>query len=180
MTARIPPLPPEENSGCPDNPLFADHTGQPPLNVLTTMARHPKLYRATVPLARCLSTGLLPARDRELVVLRTAARCGSAYEWAHHCLLARSARISEEEIAHLAQNTGTWTPHEQALLAAVDELHDTSTLTEGTWNTLAERYDEAELIELVMLIGEYHKIAFFLNATGTPVDDWIPDTPTGP
>jgi alkylhydroperoxidase family enzyme len=31
---------------------------------------------------------------------------------------------------------------------------------------LAEHYDEAQLIELVMLIGHYHLVSFALNSLG--------------
>jgi 4-carboxymuconolactone decarboxylase len=184
VSTRIPPLPPGQQAGevaellgsaSGDGALFVEHSRRPPLNVFTIMARHPRLYRLTTALAQYLTNGLLPARDRELAVLRTAVRCGSLYEWAHHLPVARAAQVSEEEIAHLARGTGSWTEHEQALLAAVDELHHGSTITPGTWQILARRYSEQELIELIMLVGEYHKIAFFLNATGTPLDDWVGD-----
>lgn len=37
---------------------------------------------------------------------------------------------------------------------------------DATWATLAAHYDDAQMIELVMLIGQYHLVAFTLNSCG--------------
>ena len=56
-----------------------------------------------------------------------------------------------------------WDPFDAALLRAVDELHDDSHLTDETWAVLADRYDDKQLIELPMLVGQYHLVAFTMN-----------------
>ncbi|MFH9706114.1 hypothetical protein ACH4MW_05035 [Streptomyces luteogriseus] len=39
-----------------------------------------------------------------------------------------------------------------------------------TWKGLAEHFGDAELIEIAMLVGQYHMVAFFLNATGVELE----------
>jgi 4-carboxymuconolactone decarboxylase len=186
MTPRIPPIPVDEQVGevaellgvvRGENALHDQNSTLPPLNVFATMARHPELFRPTVALAQYLTDGLLPPSDRELVVLRAAVHCGSEYVWAHHCNAARAAGVSDEKITRVADGTGTWAPREQALLDAVDDLHTGTAVQDETWRALSAHYDEAELIELVMLVGEYRKIACFLNTMGTPLDDWTTAAP---
>jgi alkylhydroperoxidase family enzyme len=50
------------------------------------------------------------------------------------------------------------------VLRAVDELHDEGDISDATWDTLAQRFDRPQLIELVALIGNYHMLSFLLNA----------------
>ena len=40
----------------------------------------------------------------------------------------------------------------------------TKTLSDASWVSLSERFDEPGLIELVILIGHYTMLAFALNA----------------
>jgi alkylhydroperoxidase family enzyme len=57
------------------------------------------------------------------------------------------------------------------LVALVDELHDTSTVSDQTWTALTEHYDEAQLVELVALAGQYHAVSFMANALGVERED---------
>ena len=57
--------------------------GVPPLLLFTTLARVPRIYdrfRA----ASLLDRGPVSLRHREIVIDRTCARCGCAYEWGVH------------------------------------------------------------------------------------------------
>src|SRR5512135_2108655 len=68
-------------------------------NALATLARHPDLAEAFLPFnTRLLLRSTLPARLRELAILRVARRSGCAYEWAHHTKIAAKAGLSEAEI----------------------------------------------------------------------------------
>ena len=37
---------------------------------------------------------------------------------------------------------------------------------EDTWSSLGARYDDEQLIELLMLVGHYHLVAMTLNSLG--------------
>ncbi|MCU1679950.1 MAG: hypothetical protein JWQ81_689 [Amycolatopsis sp.] len=153
---------------------LADH---PPLNLFSVLVKHPDLLEDWLPLAMRVTNGVLPAADRELVTLRTALRCGSRYEWDQHAPVARAAGLSESDLARIVNGPGDfgWSSAQRALLRCVDELHAMSTVTEVTWQELAAHYDERQLIELVILVGHYHEVAFVLNALRVPRDEW-----TGP
>jgi alkylhydroperoxidase family enzyme len=110
--------------------------------------------------AAFLGKGTLPIRVRELVILRTCARCGCAYEWGvHAAAFGAIAGLDERAIA------ATWAdpPGEDAVLRAVVELHDAGTVGDATWAELAARFDEPQLLELLALAGFYHLISFVAN-----------------
>jgi alkylhydroperoxidase family enzyme len=171
---RIPPLPASQRSDSVRELLapWAIDTPQGPYvpNLFTTLARHPRLLAAWEPFAGgILLHGVLPARDRELLVLRTAWNCQASYVWGQHeGNHGPAAGLRDEEIARVVDGPAHsgWSEHEAALLRAADELHVTGTIAEATYGELAARYGEQELIELAMLVGEYHLMSFALNALG--------------
>jgi len=59
-----------------------------------------------------------------------------------------------------------WEPFDATLLRAADELHAQACISDPTWAALASRYDEHRLLELTMLAGHYHLVAFTLNSAG--------------
>ena len=165
---RIPPLPEAERDAAASELLaFAagpDRTGSA-LNLWTTLVRHPGLFRRWIPFGGKILAGKIPTRDREIVILRTAWRCRAEYEWGQHCRIARQAGITADELLRIARGPTApgWGRFDAALLRAVDELHNDSRVTDETWAVLADRYDEKQLIELPMLIGQYHLVAFTMN-----------------
>ena len=148
----------------------------PAANIFSTLVRHPGLFRRWLPFAGKLLDGKVPARDRELVILRTGWRCQSEYEWGQHVLLGRRSGLSDDEIRRVQAGPDVpgWDPFDATLLHAADELHDDSCVTDATWQQLAGRYDERQLVELVMLIGHYHLVAFTLNSLGVQREAGVP------
>ncbi|MFI6097755.1 carboxymuconolactone decarboxylase family protein [Lentzea sp. NPDC051213] len=152
------------------------HQGDhPPLNALATVVRNPALFRVLVPQVRYLANGALPERDRELALLRIAARVPCPYEWAQHRPAAQQAGVTDSEIARVAEGLldDHWDDHDHALLTAVDEMLTKADVADETWARLARRYAEAQLIEFVVLVGEYQKLAILLNVLRTPIDSWL-------
>jgi alkylhydroperoxidase family enzyme len=183
---RIPPLPPEEWGGDPDLKRILEavpggvsrRLGDN--NIFPTFAQHPDFFRAWLPFGGFLLTaGKLPGRDRELLILRTAVRCGSSYEWGQHVRISLDGGIDRETIDRVIEgpDAESWNPHEAALLRAADELHDDSRISDATWETLAETYDQQELIEATMVVGHYHMLAFALNTFGVELDDGLEPLP---
>jgi 4-carboxymuconolactone decarboxylase len=142
-------------------------------NIFATLVRHPGLFRRWLPFGGKLLAGKLPARDRELLILRTGWNCRSDYEWTQHKRIGRSAGLTDDELARIQEGSDAdgWTPFDALLLRAADELHADACLTDATWAALAERYDERQLIEVPMLVGHYHLVAFTLNSLGVQVED---------
>jgi 4-carboxymuconolactone decarboxylase len=70
-----------------------------------------------------------------------------------------------------------WSPGDATLLRAADELHEQSKVSDGTWERLAETYDERGLIEIAMLVGHYHMVAFALNSLEVELDEGLEGLP---
>src|SRR5512133_2754853 len=103
QTPRIPPLRDEEADD--QTSVLLEEVRLPnaqAVNVFATLVRHPGLYRRWMPFAGKLLAGKLPARDRELLILRSAWRCASSYEWGQHVRLAQQAGLSADEIDRVA------------------------------------------------------------------------------
>lgn len=149
-------------------------------NIFPTLARHEGLFRAWLPFGGfLLGRGVLPARERELLILRTGYNCRSAYEWGQHVRIAKSLGIEREEILRIADGPDEpgWGPADATLLRAADELHEHAKISDGTWTLLSESYDERGLLEIAMLVGHYHMVAFALNSAGVELDAGVEGLP---
>ena len=139
-------------------------------NLMATLARHPKLARSYLRYSGYLLYGSsLPARVRELAILRVAHRRDCAYEWSHHVAMGKEAGLSDAEIA--AARTGEAADgFDRAVIDAVDELDATSNVSDRTWSALCERLDEQQRMDLIFTIGGYVALAMAINAFGVEVD----------
>jgi alkylhydroperoxidase family enzyme len=141
--------------------------GVPPLALFRTLAHNPRVL-GRIRAGNLLDRGSLERRDRELVILRTCARCGSEYEWGvHAAVFARRFGLSEAEIAGtVLADAGDprWSERDRLTLRLVDELHETATLSDALWRALRPLWSDAQLVELLVLVGFYHTIAFVTNA----------------
>jgi alkylhydroperoxidase family enzyme len=147
------------------------------LHIFRTLVRHPRLYRRWSPFGGfLLQRSSLEPRDRELVILRTAFRCGSAYEWGQHVRIGRDAGLADEEIRRVAEGPAApgWTSEDATLLRTVDELNDDHCLSDDTWSRLRERFEDAQVIELMMLTGHYALLAGVLNSLGVQPEAPLP------
>ena len=142
--------------------------GDPP-RLFGTLGRHPRLFRPWLRFSTTLLLrGDLPPAERELAILRTAWRCGSWYEWAQHCALARRAGLDAQDVERVMDGPDApgWCPRHRLVLAATDELHDRRVITDATWRALASDLTERQLIELCLLVGHYEMLAMTLNSLG--------------
>lgn len=181
MTPRLPPLRREQiDPDLLELPAFR-RSGRPePYNIYRTMAHHPGLLRQWLVFADGIRfAGTLSKRATELLILRTGWNCRSEYEWGQHVRWAQSAGVTDDELSALCRDVEAheWSVTEAALLRAADELHVTSTISEATWTTLAETYDTAQLVEICLLVGQYHGVSYLLNALQIERDAVLPPFP---
>jgi alkylhydroperoxidase family enzyme len=182
---RIPPLPPEEwgddvRAGItalrPPNAtqeLRRSKGGPKGLNVLGTLAQHPALMQAYHTFnGHILYTNTLDARQRELLVLRVAARRGAEYEWRQHVFIARDLGFTEADIERVAEgpHANGWSPIDAAMVRAVDELVADAEITDGTWAELARELDRHQLMDLVFTVGAYDLLAMAFKSFGVEID----------
>jgi 4-carboxymuconolactone decarboxylase len=168
---RIPPLP-EADRDERARALVDRFAMGPTVNVYSTMVRHPDVIERCIPLGQQLRSGRLSLRERELLILRTGWHCQCDYEYAQHSRLALMGAMTEDDLLRILAGPDApgWEPREAALLRAADELHAEACISDETWASLASWYDEQELIEVPMVVGYYHLIAFFLNSLGVPLE----------
>lgn len=155
------------------------HDGTP-LNIFGTLGRHPKLLKRFNLLGGfLLNKGLVPPRERELVILRVGANAHAEYEFGQHTVIGRACGLTVDEIVALTADPADhpWSPQDRALIALADELHADDCVTDTTWATLASTWDDAQLVELLVVAGFYRLVSGFLNSTGVRLDDGVPGFP---
>lgn len=105
--------------------------------------------------------GRLGRFEGEMIILRVAHLRDCAYETDHHTRLGRRAGITAELHARIVAGPGNerWSPRHRAILSAVDELVTTKNLSDATWSTLADFYDDRRLIEFCLLVTQYDGLA---------------------
>ena len=122
----------------------------------------------------------LPLRDKELLVLRTAWLSRGNYIWGRHSTgSGRRAGITDEELARITEGPDArgWSDFDVTLLRAADELHRSRFITDDTWTSLAKRYDEVQLLEVMFVVGNYTLLAMFHNSVGLPLEPGIKGLP---
>ncbi|HEU5085257.1 MAG TPA: carboxymuconolactone decarboxylase family protein [Acidimicrobiales bacterium] len=154
--------------------------GDEPLNIFRTLARHPKLVKRWLVFGNhVLAKSTLPARERELAILRVGWRCGAEYEFGQHTVIGRQSGLTDDEIAALTRELadGGWSDDDRTLLVAVDELHDDQCITDQTWAALSQRWSEEQLLDLLFTVGQYTLVSMALNSLGVPLDEGVPGFP---
>ena len=144
-----------------------------PLALFRTLARHPALSERMRPLgALLLGRGSLPLRDRELVILRTCARVGAEYEWGVHATAFGAAAGLDDAAVAATRAVTPCAPlddADRALLAIVDELHTSGTVSDAAWARTAGRFSDEQLL---VLVGFYHLISFVANGARVEPEPW--------
>jgi hypothetical protein len=61
-----------------------------------------------------------------------------------------------------------------ALLRLVDEFRDNAAVGDATWDVLRAAYDDLQLIEIPVIVGQYQLVAYFTNTMGCEPDPELP------
>jgi 4-carboxymuconolactone decarboxylase len=170
---RIEPLPQSEWN---DEQRELLTRGNPPrvLNIFGTLIRHADLYRRWIPFGNhVLFKSSLPAREREIAILRVGWLCRSGYEFHQHTRIGKAAGLDAEDIERVKSGPGAtgWSAREAALLRAVDELHADQFISDATWQELGSHFDTRQLIDLVFAVGQYTMVSMALNSFGVQIED---------
>lgn len=176
MSQTAPRIAPLEPPYAPDIAKQFDRImrGAPPLMLFRVMAGNARAwekFRA----GSLLDRGPLSLREREIVIDRTCARTGCEYEWGVHvAAFAAAAHLTEEQVRATVHGTaadGYWSPAEQVLLATADALHDRATLSEAEFAALSAHYDDAKILEIILLCGSYHTVSYLANGLALPLEE---------
>ena len=131
-----------------------------------TMAKHPEVFRCQLEMGTAIFKGAIPPHERELAVLRVAWLTRSPYEWGEHVDIAKRYGVSDEHVRRVAAGSSAlgWSEHEAAILRAVEELLADQKIGDETWDELANTWNEQQLIEFPMMVGQYVATAFVQNS----------------
>lgn len=155
-----------------------------PLLLFRVLHVHPDLAsRMRVLGAGLLGSSSFPPADREVVIARVCARTGCEYEWGvHAAAFGEAVGLTPEQVSATvldSEPSAVWSPAHRALIAAVDELHDTAHLSDGAWAALREHYDDRQLIEFLVLAGWYRTISYLANGLRLDREAWAARFPGG-
>src|SRR5712692_1112428 len=149
--------------------------GVPPLALFTTLARVPRIwdrFRA----GSLLDRGPVSLRHREIVINRTCARCGCAYEWGVHvAFFSRRVELTPEQVRATVLGDAddpAWVDEERLLIRLVDELHDSAGISDELWTALLAAFSIDQILELIALVGFYHTVSFFANGLRLPPESY--------
>lgn len=154
--------------------LRGEGLGRGVINVFATLVRYPKLFkRWGVFASHVLFKSSLSPRDREILILRIAHLCDSAYEWGQHVSVARDAGMSDAEIEAVRAGAGWqgWSKTDRLLLTAADQLKAETCVAPGTWTALAAHYSEQQILDIIFTVGNYAMLAMALNSIGVELDE---------
>ena len=129
------------------------------INVLATMAHNKVISKAIGKFAGAVLTETtIPARQRELAILRMGWNCQAVYEFGQHTLFGRAAGLTDEEIHRttLPVDAPGWTDDERTLVQMVDDLTEEDCVSDAT--------PKAGLIRIVPELGR----------ASVPVYEWAP------
>ncbi len=153
--------------------LDATMKGKPPLVLFTTLARDPRLFNKFFS-AGLLDRGHLTMRQREIVIDRTTALCGSEYEWGVHiAAFAAHVKLTSDQIRSFVKGgpqDDCWPDDERLLLRLCDALHVDCTVDEALWLSLKAMFSDEAMMELLMLAGFYRTVSYLTNALKLPLE----------
>ena len=152
--------------------------GVPPLSLFTTLARVPRTYER-FRAGSLLDRGPLSLRHREIVIDRTCARCGCAYEWGVHvAFFADRVNLTPEQVRATVHGDADWSDDERLLIRLVDELHDTSRISDELWGALTRAFTTEQVFEAIALVGFYHTVSYFANGFRLAPESYAAPFPT--
>lgn len=175
---RIDPVPEENIGEAPRqlvNAIRAGAGAAPIAEVpeyMRIVLKHPEIFRCQMEMGTALFQGRIPPREREIAVLRIGWLCRAPYEWGQHVNIAYRIGMDRDTIERTRTGSAAsgWTAHEAAILRGVEELLEDKALSDATWDTLAQSWDEAQLIEFPMMVGQYVATAFVQNTLRVPLE----------
>lgn len=171
MTVRIEPAQPPFSELVQQTFARLMPPGVPPLVLFTTLARSERAFSKFMA-AGLLDKGPLPMREREVMIHRTTARCGSEYEWGVHvALFAERVGFTKHEIAATTTpGADGWSAREALIVRMADALHETTTIGDDLWTALAAEFSAEQILELILLAGFYRTVAYLTNGLTLPLE----------
>src|SRR5919107_4603912 len=146
--------------------------GAPGVNLYRALGNAPRLLEAWIDFAWALREHCdTPRRLRELVILRTAQRTLSRYEWHQHRLMAAEAGVDEHQVAELPmwRTSPAFTDAERAALALTDAIVE-GHVPDQVNVTVDKHFGPQARVELTLTAAFYCAVPRLLDALRVPVE----------
>jgi 4-carboxymuconolactone decarboxylase len=148
----------------------------PALGVFRMMANAETAFRPWLRWGGVLLSGLeLDPVLRELAILRVARLTPHAdYEWVQHAPIALSVGAAEEQVGALERDdieADCFSDAERTVLRFTTEVVRDARASDATFESAKELLSARELIELMMVIGQYMMLARVMATTELDLDE---------
>jgi len=145
--------------------------GVAPLALFRVLARDLRLFQRFMG-GGLLDRGHLTLRQREVVIHRVTARCGSEYEWGvHAAFFARRAGLDAAQLRSTVRSDvddPCWSAEDALLIRFCDALHADCTIGDALWAELRAAFSDEAILELLLLAGFYRTVSYLTNALRLP------------
>lgn len=146
----------------------------PQANIFKALAHAPQVLKGFSDLGgRLLYRGLLPARTRELVILRVGALLGSDYEWGQHVVIGRREGLSDDEIRGVRDGELGGLSASEAAAVRYGEAVEARAVDDQVWSETTAHFSDAEMVELTVLAGFYGLVSRSLIALDVQLDQGV-------
>jgi alkylhydroperoxidase family enzyme len=155
-------------------PLDRMLAGEPPLNLYKAVAHAGDVTAGFLLFGGALlRQGRLDPRLRELVILRVGFLSGAEYEVHQHRQVASLVGVPEAQVEALAGDLdgGPFDAAELDVLRLTDALVAGVRAPEELIAPVAQRLSDSELVELLMLVGNYMLVCRLLENLGVEIED---------
>lgn len=121
---------------------------------------------------RLMPRGTLKRAETEAIILRTATVCGSRYEWKQHENIGKRVGLTDRQIELITNDpqSDELDAKFKPLMTATEEILANKVLSDATWDALRKNYAPAQILEIIMLIGNYAMLAGALNTFGVTLE----------
>jgi alkylhydroperoxidase family enzyme len=153
----------------------------PSPNLYRSVARNESLFIDMIDMRFIGPMGLMdrktiPPRIREIMILRTCVQAQNDYEFNLHVkTISEKVGLSKAEIKDL-KNTriddNLWPADESSLIALTDELVKTTSVSDEVFERASKHFSDAELIEMVQLVGLYTTVAMLVSLIRPELDPY--------
>jgi alkylhydroperoxidase family enzyme len=140
----------------------------PQLNIFKLIANAQTAFRPFMEYGAVLLRELqLDPVAREQAILRVAALTpGAEYEWVQHEAIGRTVGMTDEQID--ACRTGD---PDDVVLRFTEEVVRDATPSDEAFAAIAERFSPREIVELILVIGQYMMLARLMATAQIDLDE---------
>jgi len=152
------------------------HLGDVPANVTRMMAAASEpVFHAVSQIGSAFISGSdLPARLREIAILRVGYISNAPYETFQHEALGRFVGLTDAQIEAVRAGdakSSALNDVERAVLLFVDDLVHNVRASDETLAGVRKHLPDAQVVDLILVSGAYMMISRFLETTGVELDE---------